>query len=62
VIEPSGLTSELLAAVSAGAAPQSGGSMMSGASAGTAASEAVAPVPGVPILALGSGTVDVIPG
>jgi hypothetical protein len=61
VIDPSGLTSELLAALSAGVAPQSG-SFTPGASAGTAASEAVVPVPGFPIPPLGAGTVDVTPG
>jgi hypothetical protein len=68
VIDPSGLTIEVLAAVSllaaasAGVAPHSGGSVAPGASAGTAASEPVVPVPGFPIPPLGSGTVDVTPG
>ena len=62
VIEPSGLTIELLAAESAGVAPRFGGSSVPGVSAGAAASEAVVPVPSSAVPVLGSGTVDVTPG
>jgi hypothetical protein len=62
VIDPSALTTELLAAVLAGVARQSCGSFMPGASAGTAASGAVVPVPGFPVPLLGSVIVDVTPG
>lgn len=59
VIEPSGLTIELLAVVSAAVVPESGSDAMPGASAGTTASEAAVPVPGFPIPPLGSGRADV---
>ena len=62
VIEPSGLTIELLAVVSTAVAPESGGLFVPAASACTTASETVVPVPGFPISPLGSGTADVTPG
>jgi hypothetical protein len=57
-MDPSGLTTEVPEAATAGAAPQTAGSSIPGASAGTSAPEAAVLVPGVAVLPLGSGAVN----
>jgi hypothetical protein len=62
VIDPSGLTTEVPAALSAGVISGVGSSFMPGASAGTTASEAVGLGPDVAVPELGSGAVTVTSG